>query len=236
MSGRTAAVLAIVALAIAAGASALFVGRETFVEAALAQRDALKAVAEARPVATLLAFTALYVAIISVALPVGPPMSLIAGFLFGRWLGTAAVLTGATVGAVVVFSAVRAWAGTPIGHRLLARTGPAGARVAADMRANALGYLLVARLVPFVPFVLVNVAAGLAGIPLRPFVLATLLGRIPAAFLYVSLGEELGRVQGLGDLARPKVVLTLVALASFALVPVVLRHRGALSRDAGRRS
>lgn len=232
MRGRLVAVLALAALAIAAGAIALFVGREAFVAAALAQRDVMKAAADARPIAALIAFTALYVAIISVALPVGPPMSLIAGFLFGRWIGTAAVLTGATAGALVVFSAVRAWAGTPLGCRLLARAGPAGAAVAADMRANAFGYLMVARLVPFVPFVLVNVAAGLAGIPLRPFALATLLGRIPAAFLYVSLGEELGRVQGLGDLARPQVVLTLVALASLALVPVVIRHRRVKAADA----
>lgn len=196
-------------------------------ETLLARRDALKAAAEAAPNLTLAIFVAVYFVIISSALPVGPPMSLIAGFLFGRWIGTAAILTAATGGALVVYTLARLSAGTALGERLRAKAGPVYALVAADMKANAFGYLIVMRLVPFFPFFLVNLLAGIVGIPARTFALATLLGRIPAAFLYVSLGEELGGVSRLDDLAQPRLLLILLGLALLAALPVALAHRRA---------
>jgi uncharacterized membrane protein YdjX (TVP38/TMEM64 family) len=126
-------------------------------------------------------------------------------------------------------------AGTPLGERLRAKAGPVYALVAADLKANAFGYLIVMRLVPFFPFFLVNVLAGIVGIPRGTFALATFIGRIPAAFLYVSLGEELGRVSAFDELANPRILLTLVGLALLAALPVALAHRqGRLSVDRRR--
>lgn len=194
-------------------------------EAMLARRASLKAAADASPALTLSIFLLVYFVIISSALPVGPPMSLIAGFLFGRWIGTAAILTAATAGALVVFSIARLSAGTPLGERLRAKAGRAYALFAADLKANAFGYLIVMRLVPFFPFFLVNVLSGIVGLPARTFALATFLGRIPAAFLYVSLGEELGRVSSLDELATPRILMILGGMALLAALPVLIAHR-----------
>ncbi len=224
---RRLAPLIFILVPVAAGiAASLALGPDVFrADTILARRDALRAAAEAEPVLFLVLFTAVYFAIISSALPVGPPMSLMAGFLFGRWVGTAAILVAATAGAAVVFTVARLTAGTAFGLRLRARAGPLGDTVVADLRANAFGYLLVMRLVPLFPFFLVNVLAGLAALPLRTFVLATILGRLPAAFLYVSLGEEVGRVSSFAELASGRIVATLCGLALLALVPVVVAHR-----------
>lgn len=208
-------------------------------EAMLARREVLKSVAEASPALTLSVFLLVYFVIISSALPVGPPMSLIAGFLFGRWIGTAAILTAATGGALVVYGIARLSAGTPRGERLRAKAGRAYALFAADLKANAFGYLMVMRLVPFFPFFLVNILSGIVGIPARTFALATVLGRIPAAFIYVSLGEELGRVSSIDELANPRVLLILLGMALLAALPVIFAHRkGRLSSapKAGDRS
>lgn len=214
--------------AAAAAIAYLSLGGEPWrADALLASRAELRALADAHPITTLIAFVAIYFAIISSALPVGPPMSLIAGFLFGRWIGTAAILGGATAGALVVYSVARLTAGTAFGARLRRRAGPVYDRVEADLRANAFGYLVVMRLVPFFPFFLVNVVAGLFGLPVRTFALATLLGRIPAAFLYASLGEEFGRVASLGELASGRVALTLTGMGALALLPVLLAHQRA---------
>lgn len=194
-------------------------------ETLLARRAALKAAAESAPLLTLALFLAVYFVIISSALPVGPPMSLIAGFLFGRWIGTAAILTAATGGALVVYGIARLSAGTPLGERLRAKAGRAYALFAADLKANAFGYLIVMRLVPFFPFFLVNILAGIVGIPARTFALATLVGRIPAAFLYVSLGEELGRVSNIDELAQPRVLMILLGMALLAALPLIFAHR-----------
>jgi uncharacterized membrane protein YdjX (TVP38/TMEM64 family) len=79
--------------------------------------------------------------------------------------------------------------------------------------------------VPFFPFFLVNMIAGLFGLPARTFVLATLIGRMPAVFLYVSLGEELGRVSGVSELLSPGIFLALTGIGCLALLPVLLAHR-----------
>lgn len=205
-------------------------------DAILAHRDALRAAVEAAPIRSLLLFTALYVAIISSALPVGPPMSLIAGFLFGRWVGTGAIVLAATAGALVVFAVARRSARSRLGKRLRARAGPIYDTVAADLRANAFGYLLVMRLVPFFPFFLVNIVAGLFGVPARTFALATLIGRLPAAFLYVSLGEEVGRIASVSELATLRIAAILTGMGLLALLPVVIAHRRRRLAKAGRRS
>lgn len=191
----------------------------------LDRREALRLAADAEPFLTLAVFLATYFVIISSGLPVGPPMSLIAGFLFGRWTGTGAILAAATAGALVVHAAAGLSAGTPFGERLQRRAGPLYALAAEDMKANAFGYLLVMRLVPFFPFFLVNILAGIVGIPARTFALATLLGRAPAAFLYVSLGEELGQVSRLDELVQPRVLVLLLGMAALAALPVALAHR-----------
>ena len=73
--------------------------------------------------------------------------------------------------------------------------------------------LLAMRLLPVVPFWLLNLGSSLAGIRLPPFVLATTLGIVPAAFVYVSAGAGLGGAlasgvpPGPGLLLRPEVLL-----------------------------
>ena len=191
----------------------------------LARRDGLREAVSAAPLASVLIFALAYFLIISSALPVSPPMSLIAGFLFGRWLGTAVILIAATAGALVVFNIARASSRTALGERLRARAGPIYGRIARDLRANAFGYLVVMRLVPFFPFFMVNIVAGLFGLPARTFVLATLIGRAPAAFLYVSLGQEVGRISSFDELATPQIFAILSGLALMALLPVALAHK-----------
>jgi uncharacterized membrane protein YdjX (TVP38/TMEM64 family) len=216
--------LLLLAIPIAASIAAYLVaGAEIWQpDAILARRDALKTAVEAQPLLSLVLFMAVYFAIISSALPVGPPMSLIAGFLFGRWVGTAAIMTAATAGAVVVFGLARLSAQTDVAERMRARLGPVYRTISEDLRRNAFGYLLAMRLVPIFPFFAVNVAAGLFGLPLRIFILATLIGRLPGTFVYVSLGEEIGRVSRIADLASPRIYATLTALGIVALVPIAV--------------
>ena len=191
-------------------------------DALLARRDLLMETAAAAPLASLAIFTLVYFAIISSALPVGPPMSLIAGFLFGRWVGSGAILLGATAGALVVFSLARVSAGSRLGDGLRARAGSVLAGLSQDFREHAFGYLMVMRLVPVFPFFLVNVVAGLAGVSVRAFLWATLIGRIPAVFIYVSLGEQVGRVSSFAELLSPGIFMTLSALGVLALSPLLL--------------
>src|SRR6185436_10443993 len=97
-------------------------------------------------------------------------------------------VVGATLGALALFLAVR--------HRLAgAMTAKAGRfldRIQPSLERDGFLYLLAIRLVPIFPFWLVNLAAALSGMRLLPYAAATLIGCIPASFVYASIGAGLG--------------------------------------------
>ena len=87
-------------------------------------------------------------------------------------------------------------------------------------------YVLAARLVVSVPFHLINVAAGVVRAPLRPYLLATFLGILPAHLIYCWIGANLASLPADTDpkalVARFALPLAGVAFLSVGL-PLVLR-------------
>jgi uncharacterized membrane protein YdjX (TVP38/TMEM64 family) len=171
------------------------------------------------------AFIVVYAGLTALSVPAAAVMTLAAGFLFGTWLGLFNAVVGATLGATAVFLAARAGLAG-----LTERAGPRFRRLEEGLRADALNYLLVLRLVPIFPFWLVNLVAGIVGMRLTPYVLATFFGIIPASFVYASLGNELsdiiaqGRTPDLGILCRASVLLPLIGLAALVLLPVLYKR------------
>ena len=171
------------------------------------------------------AFLVLYVVSVAFSLPIATILTISAGFLFGQGLGMGLVVTGATVGATLVFLAAR----TAFGDGLRRRAGPWLAKMEAGFRENAFFYLIVLRLVPLFPFVVVNLVPAALGMGLRDYVLATMLGIVPGSFVFTSVGAGLGSVFDSGGeftasgILTPQVVVALLGLACLALIPVVYK-------------
>jgi uncharacterized membrane protein YdjX (TVP38/TMEM64 family) len=182
-----------------------------------ANRDALLAFAQRHFAAALAIGFLVYAGATALSLPGGLVLSLAMGFVFGRWVGTALVVVAATVGATLVFLAARYLFADAARRRM----GPLGAKINAGFTDNAFSYLLFLRLVPLFPFFLVNLAPAFTSIPLRTYVLATLVGIIPGTFVYVNLGQALGRIDSLSGLVSRDTLLAFVLLGTFALVPVL---------------
>ena len=107
------------------------------------------------------------------------------------------------------------------------------ATISAGFTENALNYLLFLRLVPLFPFFLVNLAPAFTNIRLGTFVLGTFIGIIPATFVYVNLGETLGRIDSLSGLVSIETIGAFVLLGILALVPVFIKKwRGARAAGA----
>jgi uncharacterized membrane protein YdjX (TVP38/TMEM64 family) len=89
---------------------------------------------------------------------------------------------------------------------------------------------LFLRLVPIFPFWLVNIVPALLGMKLGPYTLATLIGIIPAAFVYAGVGASFGTLfdrgeaPNLGIIFEWRFLLPLLGLAALALVPVLYTH------------
>lgn len=183
--------------------------------------------------AAVAAFVVAYCVGVTFSVPGAVWMTVAGGFLFG-WLASAVyVVVAATAGATAVFLLAR----TVIGESWRTRAGPVVHRLEAGFRRDAFQYLLVLRLIPVVPFWLVNLVPALSGVPLRTYVLATLLGIIPGTVVYAGVGAGLESVVDAGEppdlsiIWAPQILGPLVGLAALALLPVVYRHwKG---RDAG---
>lgn len=192
-----------------------------------ANRDALLAYTQAHFVQAVAIAFLVYVAATAFSVPGGLLLSLTCGFLFGRWVGTVLVVLAGTIGATLLFLAAR----YVVADAARKRLGPLGEKINAGFTENAFNYLLFLRLVPAFPFFLVNLAPALTTIPLGTFVLATFIGIIPGAFVFVNLGETLGRIDSLQGLVSWETLGAFALLGVFALIPIFVRKSA--SKGAG---
>jgi uncharacterized membrane protein YdjX (TVP38/TMEM64 family) len=180
----------------------------------------------ARPVVAPLVYILVYAAVVSFSLPGGAVLTITGGFLFGTVFGSAYAVIGATIGAVIVFLAAR----TALGDMLRARAGGAIKRMEEGFREDAFSYLLVLRLVPLFPFFVVNLVPAFLGVGLGVYAAATLLGIIPGAFVFASVGSGVGAVFDAGEkpdlkiLFTAPVLLPIIGMAVLALVPVAYKR------------
>lgn len=193
---------------------------------ALAENQAwLKTQVAQNAALTAFAFVTIYAAATAFSVPGGALLSLLGGFLFGTWLGALYAVTGATLGAVAVFLAAR----TALGDSLREKAGSAIRRMQEGFQENALNYLLVLRLIPIFPFWLVNLVPAFVGVPLRTYIIGTVLGIIPGGVVYASLGNGVGELLAIGEkpnlgiIFAPDILGPILGLAVLAMLPVAYK-------------
>ncbi|NNE38985.1 MAG: TVP38/TMEM64 family protein [Gammaproteobacteria bacterium] len=184
------------------------------------QRSELLELVNARPVLSASAFVAIYIISVALSLPIATVLTLLGGFLFGRWLGTFLIVFSATAGATILFIAAK----SAIGSTLRDKAGPLFQKIEANMNQNAIGYLLFMRLVPLFPFFLVNIVPALFNIRLLPYIATTFIGIMPGTFVYANVGRELGTIESLSDLISTEMILAFTLLGLFALLPTILKQ------------
>lgn len=186
-------------------------------------------------------YAALYIAVVALSLPGAAALTIVGGLLFGWAINTPVTVIAATIGATIVFIVVK----TSLGSVIAEKAGPFVKKLSGGFAKDAFNYLLFLRLVPAVPFFVVNAVAGLCHVALRPFVAATLIGIIPGTLVFSYLGSGLNSVieaqmraneaclaQG-GDcpimidpasLLTPQIIIAFAALAAIAAVPIIVKR------------
>ena len=162
-------------------------------------------------------FMVVYVAQTALSLPGAAILSLAAGAIFGSIMGTVYANIAATLGATMAFLVTRYL----LRDAVLGKFGPKLEGINRELEERGLNYLLFLRLVPLFPFFLINLAAGLTRLPLRTFVIGTMVGIIPGGFVYVNAGASLATINSLKEVASPRVLGSFALLGLFALVPAV---------------
>ena len=133
-----------------------------------------------------LAFLAAHVVVTVLPFP-RTAFTLAAGLLFGPALGVAIAVTASTVSALLALLMVRG-----LGWQLSKLVShPAVEAVDARLRARGWAAVLSLRLIPVVPFSVLNYAAGASSVRVLPYLLATVAGLLPGTAAVVILGDAL---------------------------------------------
>jgi uncharacterized membrane protein YdjX (TVP38/TMEM64 family)/rhodanese-related sulfurtransferase len=150
----------------------------------------------------------------------GALFGLTGGVLFGPVWGTILNLAGATLGATAAFLIARYVASDWVQRKAGARL----ERLVKGVEAEGWRFVAFTRLVPLIPFNLLNYALGLTRIPIVAYMPASLICMVPGTLAYTWLGYA-GREAAAGNQAAIRYgLMGLALLAAIAFVPRLL-HR-----------
>jgi uncharacterized membrane protein YdjX (TVP38/TMEM64 family) len=120
----------------------------------------------------------------------GSPVALLAGFIFGKWLGLIIVIFGLSIGATFLYIFGNYFLKDFIKEKFLVKFKSLEIR----FRKSEFLYLLIYRFVGGIPFALSNVLPCIFNVKITNFFLATLVGIMPQIFLVVSIGSGLEKI------------------------------------------
>jgi uncharacterized membrane protein YdjX (TVP38/TMEM64 family) len=144
-----------------------------------------------------------------------PVIAAATGLIFGTAAGTALALAGVLLASSLSYTIARHVAGEALRARVLRRM----PRIDAMLERNGFLAVFYSRLVPGVPWGLVNYAAGIARVRLRDLLTATVVAGTPKIYAYVALGGNLD------DLSRPEAIVAISLWVALAIVGLFVARR-----------
>jgi len=176
----------------------------------------LKTIANQNYLHAVLFYVVLYALLVIFALPI-ILLNLVGGFLFGTLLGGAYSTAAALLGSLVSFCVVR----YVVADFIKRRMGKRVEKFNEHITHYGISYLLMLHYSSIVPFFIINSLAALTPLPLRTFVLITILGSFPIALIYAFAGRQLASIDSVSDIFSPAVIASLVLLIVLACAPIV---------------
>jgi uncharacterized membrane protein YdjX (TVP38/TMEM64 family) len=199
-------------------------GDELSLKKLAAREVAFRTFQTGHPVLVYVAAFGAYVAVAGLSLPGATGLTLLFAWLFGFWRGMLVVSFGSTAGATVAFLLSRYLFRDAITKRF-------GDRLTtfneALVREGAF-YLFTLRLIPAVPFFVINAVMGLTRLPVPTFWWVSQIGMLPGTAVYVYAGSSVPRLQTLAEqgigaiFTRAQVTQILIAFALLGLFPLVV--------------
>jgi pyruvate/2-oxoglutarate dehydrogenase complex dihydrolipoamide dehydrogenase (E3) component/uncharacterized membrane protein YdjX (TVP38/TMEM64 family) len=179
-----------------------------------AQQAALEGWRETHPSVAALGFFALYIACTSLSLPAATILTILAGAIFGLGLGALIVSFASAIGATIAMLAarfvLRDWVQARFGRRLEG--------INRGVEREGAFYLFTLRLIPALPYFLINLAMGLTPIRTWTFYWVSQVAMFPATLLYVNAGTQLARVKSPHDILTWQIIGAFVLLGIFPLL------------------
>ena len=176
-----------------------------------AQRANLLSYRDAHPMMATGVFFSVYVLATALSIPGALVLTLAAGAIFGLLWGTIIVSFASTLGATGAFLAARYL----LRDAVQARYGDRLKAINQSIEKDGAFYLFTLRLVPLIPFFLINLLLGLSAMPVRTFFWVSQIGMFAGTVVYVNAGTELAKITSLKGILSPGVLGAFVLLGIF---------------------
>jgi uncharacterized membrane protein YdjX (TVP38/TMEM64 family) len=220
--GATKRIFLFAVLVVVAGGLYSLLGDRLSLEQMEKQEAALRGYLLNQPFWATMVAIAIYMAVAGLSLPGASVLSLACGWYFGFWLGLMVVSFGSTGGATLAFLLtrylLRDWVQHKFTHRLRSIND-------AFDREGAF-YLFTLRLIPAVPFFIVNAVMGLTRVRLFTFWWVSQLGMLPGTIAYVYAGSSVPSLKQLASEGVGRVISwqLLLGFAILGVLPIAMRQ------------
>jgi pyruvate/2-oxoglutarate dehydrogenase complex dihydrolipoamide dehydrogenase (E3) component/uncharacterized membrane protein YdjX (TVP38/TMEM64 family) len=165
---------------------------------------------QANPFGTLIAYFLIYIIATAFSFPGATVLTLAGGALFGFWTGLFVVSFASTIGATSAFWIARYF----LRDFVQKRFGDRLATINSGVETDGTFYLFTLRLVPVVPFFIINLGMGLTSISTLRFFVVSQVGMLLGTAVYVNAGTQLAKIDSLAGILSPAII------ASFALLGI----------------
>jgi uncharacterized membrane protein YdjX (TVP38/TMEM64 family) len=185
------------------------------------------------PVATTLIFFLVYLVSTALSLPASGVLSIASGIIFGDIVGVPLSLLACSTGGTLAFLSSRYLLHDLIQHRFAVQYEVVNRGIEKD----GAFFVFSLRMIPVIPFWLLNLLMGLTSMSASRFYLATLTGMVPIAVILVHFGSQIGSLESfsLRAIFTPGLLFSLLLLGAMPFIAkgvltLVQRHR---NRGAG---
>jgi pyruvate/2-oxoglutarate dehydrogenase complex dihydrolipoamide dehydrogenase (E3) component/uncharacterized membrane protein YdjX (TVP38/TMEM64 family) len=178
------------------------------------QQAAMDALYRAKPLQTVGAFFLLYVLVTGLSLPGATILTLAAGAVFGLLWGTVIVSFASTIGATLAFLASRFL----LRDTIQAKFGDKLKTINAGIDKDGAFYLFTLRLVPALPFFVINLAMGLTSIKTRTFYWVSQVGMLAGTIVYVNAGTQIAQIESAAGILSPALIASFTLLGIFPFI------------------
>ncbi len=159
-------------------------------------------------------FFVVYVAVTALSLPGAAIMTLAGGAIFGLLAGTLIVSFASSIGATLAFLVSRYVLRDSVQSRFASRL----TEINKGIEKDGAFYLFTLRLVPLIPFFIINLVMGLTRMKAGVFYLASQLGMLAGTVVYVNAGTQLAKIDSLRGILSPGLLGSFVLLGIFPLI------------------
>lgn len=178
------------------------------------QRDAFEVYYADHPAITVAGYVGVYLAVTALSLPGAAILTLIGGALFGLATGTILVSFCSTTGATLAFLVSRFLLRESIQNKF----GDRLETINQGIEREGMFYLFTMRLIPAIPFFVINLVMGLTPIRTVQFFFVSQLGMLPGTIVYVNAGTQLAQLDSLAGILSLPLILSFVLLGLFPLI------------------